>query len=120
MWRRSRSLAVSISSCDSRTGAGLRILLRSRVVGGCTDREHSSILFRQRKKVKACDSSSRRGPLRCYEWAQLCFTTQTMEGRTARESVVSEEGQVEIRVCRAWRRTVSLLTPVRMEAENYA
>ena len=30
LWRRSRSLALLISSCNSRTGAGFRILLRSR------------------------------------------------------------------------------------------
>lgn len=89
-------------------------------LGAQADRKHSPVLFRGAKNKK----EGRKGFVTRDRYnvtnGALCFTTQTMEERTARESAVSEEGQVEIRVCRAWRRTVSLLTPVRMEAENYA
>ena len=89
-------------------------------LGAQAHRKHSPVLFRGAKNKK----EGRKGFVTRDRYnvtnGALCFTTQTMEERTARESAVSEEGQVEIRVCRAWRRTVSLLTPVRMEAENYA
>ena len=109
-----------ISSCNSRTGAGFRILLRSR---GWGLRQRPQTFFSPipggKNKKEGRKGFVTRDRYNVTNGA-LCFTTQTMEERTARESAVSEEGQVEIRVCRAWRRTVSLLTPVRMEAENYA
>jgi hypothetical protein len=71
LWRRSRSLALLISSCNSRTGAGFRILLRSR---GWGLRQTANILLsysggqkQKRRTERLCDS----GPLQCYEWSPV-------------------------------------------------